>query len=1047
MKRIFCLIFVFVLAFAVVSCSGKKKKEIKPDYEEQVTQEISAEEGGTVKNSDESVSIEIPAAALDEDKTITMTIYDAKGYVGTEGRTVVSKVVEFEPSGTVFKKPVIIRMAATESFEDKIVTAAVYRDEKGEWSYSEHGAYAVLAGRDAAGDPIMQSAAGDPIMLNAAGDPIMTNAAGDPIMMAAAGDPIMLASAGDPIMTSAAGDPIMNAAAGDPIMMTTGHFTAYSFFVITPKEPVEEPDEEAEDDELTDEDGDIDMSDIEISEDDDEPVADEDETPDADEDEEIIPEPDPVYSKVLCTGQKHCSSGRSVIDCPERGEEFYGQDAQHIGRKSCVPHKFTKVEAAESAEGEGETPTGEDLTVYFDQVVDENTGLRWVLLNEEVLLDAARERCENLEYGGFDDWRLPTAKEFLSISDHDRVEPALNPLYFNALENRTYWTGTPAVSFGREDEFVGFDASYGGIRSSYSAITQGVAVVCVRGDEYGRVSAENYEDGGETVFDSATGLVWQKASVSGKDWNGALSYCESLTLAGKSDWRLPNKNELMTLIDYSKSEPASIFPGMTSETLWSSTFNTYYGGTNGLLTVKTGNGMIDYDYNSTELSVRCVRSDTEPAGGIPLCDASGAAPCEDPATHYVWSRPDFPYASSRSWESRAEYCLDLNQGGISKWRMPTIDEVRTLLTASDKLKTGGECKVTDACSDYKDEMCFTYETCANEEEIGTGFESSLGDYGYLISGTLTFIPQRGEESDYMPWAVNLENGSLDLFYGGSVKSNSRCIKDDSLPDAVSFPYTDSENRLVWSSRSEDSEYWYGAAQYCHDLVEGGSNNWRVPTIDELRTLVRNCTDGECEPDVAGKYSLFGEISSLWSSTVETETYGDYSYSYLNILNFMTAVEGYSSPDYYDLAKVRCVRGLDESETETEFEFPFEVGDVIWSKVSESEMSMSDAEQYCASLNEEGYDGRTNWEVPDHFEVASLIKKSVCLNKDDFMTQNVSDGLRCDHYTFDGYSIFGDMFQLIANDGYAFNFVSGEIYHSDYTYGYVRCVAVLPDAGA
>ena len=839
----------------------------------------------------------------------------------------------------------------------------------------------------------------------------------------------------------------MNAAAGDPIMMTTGHFTAYSFFVITPKEPVEEPDEEAEDDELTDEDGDIDMSDIEISEDDDEPVADEDETPDADEDEEIIPEPDPVYSKVLCTGQKHCSSGRSVIDCPERGEEFYGQDAQHIGRKSCVPHKFTKVEAAESAEGEGETPTGEDLTVYFDQVVDENTGLRWVLLNEEVLLDAARERCENLEYGGFDDWRLPTAKEFLSISDHDRVEPALNPLYFNALENRTYWTGTPAVSFGREDEFVGFDASYGGIRSSYSAITQGVAVVCVRGDEYGRVSAENYEDGGETVFDSATGLVWQKASVSGKDWNGALSYCESLTLAGKSDWRLPNKNELMTLIDYSKSEPASIFPGMTSETLWSSTFNTYYGGTNGLLTVKTGNGMIDYDYNSTELSVRCVRSDTEPAGGIPLCDASGAAPCEDPATHYVWSRPDFPYASSRSWESRAEYCLDLNQGGISKWRMPTIDEVRTLLTASDKLKTGGECKVTDACSDYKDEMCFTYETCANEEEIGTGFESSLGDYGYLISGTLTFIPQRGEESDYMPWAVNLENGSLDLFYGGSVKSNSRCIKDDSLPDAVSFPYTDSENRLVWSSRSEDSEYWYGAAQYCHDLVEGGSNNWRVPTIDELRTLVRNCTDGECEPDVAGKYSLFGEISSLWSSTVETETYGDYSYSYLNILNFMTAVEGYSSPDYYDLAKVRCVRGLDESETETEFEFPFEVGDVIWSKVSESEMSMSDAEQYCASLNEEGYDGRTNWEVPDHFEVASLIKKSVCLNKDDFMTQNVSDGLRCDHYTFDGYSIFGDMFQLIANDGYAFNFVSGEIYHSDYTYGYVRCVAVLPDAGA
>ena len=227
MKHFLSLICVLALLGALVACGSKKEE--KPEYEEQVTKEVPAEEGGKVESSDGNTSIEIPGGALDEDTKITMRIYDAQGYVGTEGQHVLSKVVEFEPSGLIFKKPVVITMINNENTEGKVITAAVYRESKGEWSYNEHGAYAVLAGRDAAGDPIMQSAAGDPIMLSAAGDPIMQSAAGDPIMMAAAGDPIMLASAGDPIMSNAAGDPIMNAAAGDPIMMTTGHFTAYTF--------------------------------------------------------------------------------------------------------------------------------------------------------------------------------------------------------------------------------------------------------------------------------------------------------------------------------------------------------------------------------------------------------------------------------------------------------------------------------------------------------------------------------------------------------------------------------------------------------------------------------------------------------------------------------------------------------------------------------------------------------------------------------------------------------------------------------------------------
>ncbi|HIO95519.1 MAG TPA: DUF1566 domain-containing protein [Campylobacterales bacterium] len=36
-----------------------------------------------------------------------------------------------------------------------------------------------------------------------------------------------------------------------------------------------------------------------------------------------------------------------------------------------------------------------------------------------------------------------------------------------------------------------------------------------------------------------------------------MIYCEKLSLGGKSDWRLPNKNELFSIVDMSKLEEES----------------------------------------------------------------------------------------------------------------------------------------------------------------------------------------------------------------------------------------------------------------------------------------------------------------------------------------------------------------------------------------------------------------------------------------------------------------------------------------------------------
>ena len=70
--------------------------------------------------------------------------------------------------------------------------------------------------------------------------------------------------------------------------------------------------------------------------------------------------------------------------------------------------------------------------------------------------------------------------------------------------------------------------------------------------------------------------MWQKTYEEDKAWQAALSYCENLDYAGYTDWRLPNKDELMTLVNYDKYSPASNFPGMTANRFWTSTSRSNY---------------------------------------------------------------------------------------------------------------------------------------------------------------------------------------------------------------------------------------------------------------------------------------------------------------------------------------------------------------------------------------------------------------------------------------------------------------------------------------
>ena len=65
--------------------------------------------------------------------------------------------------------------------------------------------------------------------------------------------------------------------------------------------------------------------------------------------------------------------------------------------------------------------------------------------------------------------------------------------------------------------------------------------------------------GGEAVQDKQTGLTWARNAYIAKKrvpWQEAMKFCQDLEIGNQKGWRLPTKEELITLLDTSRSDPA-----------------------------------------------------------------------------------------------------------------------------------------------------------------------------------------------------------------------------------------------------------------------------------------------------------------------------------------------------------------------------------------------------------------------------------------------------------------------------------------------------------
>ena len=125
-------------------------------------------------------------------------------------------------------------------------------------------------------------------------------------------------------------------------------------------------------------------------------------------------------------------------------------------------------------------------------------------------------------------------------------------------------------------------------------------------------------NGNGTITDNLTGLIWQKIVYSDSiTWGQALTYADTLTLNGNTDWRLPNIKELESISDESLINPSinrTFFTSMVTNKYWSST--TLPNQTAKAWYLDTQFGITTYDAKTVRHYLICVRGNTSLATSI-----------------------------------------------------------------------------------------------------------------------------------------------------------------------------------------------------------------------------------------------------------------------------------------------------------------------------------------------------------------------------------------------------------------------------------------------
>lgn len=257
----------------------------------------------------------------------------------------------------------------------------------------------------------------------------------------------------------------------------------------------------------------------------------------------------------------------------------------------------------------------------------------------------------------------------------------------------------------------------------------------------------------------------------------------------------------------------------------------------------------------------------------------GSSPEEvviDRITGLRWQRTqDWEAHYHEHWQEAQDYCDTLQYAGHTDWRLPSVRELASLLDFG--------------CSD---------------PAVDPGMWPETPSY-FFWSSTTT-------DGGTTFWHVEFGQGSTgreDPDWWGY----ARCVRGPGWPQDGDFLVLGPSNEVVLDTRTglmwerghtqvNGARSWHGELAYCQELELAGFDDWRLPSIVELASIVEI---GATEPAI--DTSAFPDTPSMLFRSSTTFLYND-SPDQVWMVVFSNGITSYyTKPDEYG-SVARCVRG-------------------------------------------------------------------------------------------------------------------------------------------
>jgi hypothetical protein len=535
-----------------------------------------------------------------------------------------------------------------------------------------------------------------------------------------------------------------------------------------------------------------------------------------------------------------------------------------------------------------------------------------------------------------------------------------------------------------------------------------------------------WQDGHRAVLDRNTGLTWEIKSPAAGDVNfcddtyswaeAQQTYIERLNRSkygGFTDWRMPNKDELRSILDYGRSNPAVdtwYFPHCKNEFYWAR--NTFEMDPNCGWVLFFGLGSATACGKTIRQFVRAVRGGYNPAFGEP--DASrfsdnGDGTVTDTVTRLMWHKGE---NERMSWFDALEASRKLTLGGHSDWRLPNIKELNTILNLR---YTGGWWYFKDVFPAaglvppllhyfsstpfekfyvWVTNFCFGYDGYYASKEAKLLFRAVRHMDAGVETAPAFHLPDSGQRECYDDEARVIPPPTPGQpFHGqdGTVRCHPlSCtrLRQSGAPTEATATWDqgfrmvlDNNTGLLWEVKSPRPQDLNAASrQYTFDqalrFVEamnadayGGFTDWRLPNSEELRTIVDY---GQYSPALVETFGRDCPPAFFWSRDPFGPNpdliWGVY-FSYGCRICYpkwnryaVRLVRGGYNPAFGDPAR----RALKDNGDGTVSDLN---AALMWMKDETPELNWDGAMKYCAGLT---LGGHTDWRLPSIKEVGTLI---------------------------------------------------------------------------